>query len=495
MSPLIKQLKAIWGRMNTGQHLLAGLILLFAVAGAVGAAFWGGTASYRLLKSGLDRETAAKALTRLDEAAVRYKLENEGRDILVDARDFERAQTVAVQAQLFPADGDAMGYKSLTSMNFGLTEEQQKLRVRIATEEEIARSVKQFDGIEAVKVHLVPAERSFNRKDSLPAKASVVVRLRAGKVLDPGSVEAMAAVVANAAPGLARSGVIITDTAGNLLSSPTREGNEGIASFSQTRSREQYLVEKAQSALDAALGPNRAIVRVDAVIESESTENTTVTPKIDGKVTLQEKTSNSTEAGSSKPAGPPASATNPDGGAAAAAGGTKEENSATYDYPRETTHVTKERASVIKRLTVGVILDDALRQLKQQVENIVKGAVGFDEKRPDFIEVALVPFAAPVKPTEVVLPSEPGPFTMPSIIEMVKWGTTAIAAVIIGILLLKSVRSARVSMQTAFTTVQTDRPTEARRADPAELISQEIDRDAQAVGKLLRNWLYETAKN
>src|SRR5690242_17266727 len=175
--------------MGAPQKALFGGVALLLVAGVIGAALWGSKPAFRLLKGGLDRETAAKALSRLDESGVKYKLENDGHDVLVDIRDFEKAQATLVQNQIITSD-EGSGYRALESVSFGLTEEQQKLRMRIALEEEIAHSLKQFDGVEVAKVHLTAAERSFNRRDSAPAKASVILRLRQGKALDEGQIEA-----------------------------------------------------------------------------------------------------------------------------------------------------------------------------------------------------------------------------------------------------------------------------------------------------------------
>jgi flagellar M-ring protein FliF len=200
---------------------------------------------------------------------------------------------------MFPAEGGA-GYKALDGMSFGMTEEQQKLRIRVATEEEIARTLKQFEAVESAKVHLVSAERSFTRRDSSPAKASVILRIKAGRVLDPGAADAMTRLVSNAAPGLLATNVIITDTQGNLLS---RGGEEAIGSgaFNQTRARERWLQEKAQTALDAALGLGRAVVRVDADIELDRVETRKEEVKPESKVVTKERISSSTSSTGRRP--------------------------------------------------------------------------------------------------------------------------------------------------------------------------------------------------
>ena len=63
---------------------------------------------------------------------------------------------------------------------------------------------------------------------------------------------------------------------------------------------------------------------------------------------------------------------------------------------------------------------------------------------------------------------------------------------VLAFLILRSVRAARASVRVAFSEASREHKPDARRVDPAEHIAQEIERDAQAVGRLLRSWLYET---
>jgi flagellar M-ring protein FliF len=489
---VFQQLRKIWQKMGAPQRALLFGVAGLMVAGVIGAAMWGSKPAFRLLKGGLDRETASKALTRLDEAGVTYRLENDGRDVLVDVRDFEKAQATLVQNQIVTGD-EGGGYHALDSVSFGLTEEQQRLRMRIALEEEIGRSLRQFDGVEVAKVHLTAAERSFTRRDSAPAKASVILRLRPGKVLDDAQGEAITRLVANAAPGLLPENVILTDTRGMLLAHSGAA--EGGTMLKDTRMRETYLAEKAQSALDRALGPDRAIVRVDVVIESEKVDETKTIIDRENKVTLQEKVS-STEDNSKKVGGAPGGdQTKPDPATALAkGGGSKTEDVATtFDYPRTTTHTTREKTGVIKRLTVGVLVDETLEAKRQEIEDIVTGAVGVDEERKDVVNVAFVPFAPREKVDEPAATAEPTGFEIPPVIELVKWGVTGLVALVLGIVILRSIRTARASMRVALAETQREQKIEARRIDPAEQISEEIERDAQSVGRLLRNWLYETS--
>lgn len=493
METMMKQFGEIWAKMAAGQKALAiGLVVLVAV-GVGAAAFVGSQPSWRLLRSELDAETAAKALARLDEAGIRWQVADEGRSILVDTRDFEKAQATAVKNRMFPGEG-GNGYKALDGMSFGMTEEQQKLRIRVATEEEIARTLKQFEAVESAKVHLVSAERSFTRRDSSPAKASVILRMKPGRVLDPGAADAMARLVSNAAPGLLAANVIISDTQGNLLS---RGGEEalGSGSFNQTRARERWLQEKAQTALDAALGAGRAVVRVDANIELDRIETRKEEVKPESKVVTKERISSSTSSTGKKASGSPSTSATITGASTGSGGGNATEDlESEYAYDRTITRKVVE-AGAIRRLTIGVLLDaNAEPKISSDtVREIVKGAVGFDDQRRDFIEVTAVPFAAKPEASpsaESVAPAAPD---WSHVVDIVKWSVTAVVALGVLFFALKALKAAKATL--AVATAEAAPKEERRPADPREEITRELDRDAQAVGRLLRNWLYEASRN
>jgi flagellar M-ring protein FliF len=490
---VFQQVRKIWQKMAAPQRALLVGVAGLLVAGVVAAAIWGSKPAFRLLKGGLDRETAAKALARLDESGVTYRLENDGRDILVDVRDFEEAQATLVQNQIVAAE-DGSGYRGLDAVSFGLTEEQQKLRMRVALEEEIARSLRQFDGVESAKVHLTSAEKSFNRRDSAPAKASVVLRLRQGRSLDEGQTQAMARLVANASPGLLTENVILTDTRGTLLSHGAGGGEDASSVLNQTRMRENYLADKAQSALDRALGPDQAIVRVDVVLESEKTDSTKTIIRPETQVKVQEKLSNTEESPKKVGGAPGGDPTKLAADVGTRGGGTSSEDSTvTYDYERETLHTTREKAGIVRRLTVGVLVDEKLLEKKEQIKSLVTAAVGWDAERDPPFEPAFVPFAARPAVDEPAASPEAGGWRAPPVIELVKWGVTGLVALVLGVVVLRSIRAARASVRVAFSESSRDSKPDARRVDPAEKLSQEIERDAQGVGRLLRNWLYETS--
>src|ERR1043166_6768540 len=113
MNQLWQQIGRVWSKMNDGERALFGGMAVLTLVGGVVAAMWGSSTSWRLLHGDLDRETVSKALTRLSEASIKARTENDGRSIVVDERDWERAQTVMAQNQIFPSEADTGGWHRL----------------------------------------------------------------------------------------------------------------------------------------------------------------------------------------------------------------------------------------------------------------------------------------------------------------------------------------------------------------------------------------------
>jgi hypothetical protein len=79
------------------------------------------------------------------------------------------------------------------------------------------------------------------------------------------------------------------------------------------------------------------------------------------------------------------------------------------------------------------------------------------------------------------------------VVDIVKWSVTAVVALGVLFFALKALKAAKATL--AVATAEAAPKEERRPADPREEITRELDRDAQAVGRLLRNWLYEASRN
>jgi flagellar M-ring protein FliF len=178
--------------------------------------------------------------------------------------------------------------------------------------------------------------------------------------------------------------VTILDTAGNLLSNGG--GADFAASNDQmelTRNIEEHLTRKAQSMLEAVLGPNKAIVRLTAELDWEKVDRTIETVDAENPAVVSEQIS---------------SGTNPDGSSS-------ESSTTNYEFSKRMERVLGS-AGTLKKLTGAVFIDGtytaneagerqyAARSAEemQKLTQLIKAAVGFDTDRGDELSVENIAF-------------------------------------------------------------------------------------------------------
>ncbi|MSR75657.1 MAG: flagellar M-ring protein FliF [Planctomycetes bacterium] len=498
MKELITQFKNIWNAMPLGQKV-AGMGFGLLLAGAVVVlAIVGSAPDWRVIAAQVDRAEAQKLLARLEEAAIPFKLEDDGRTVLVPADSMSEVQALVVKNDLLSSDS-GRGYKGLEATPFGMSEAQLKLKLRVAQEEQLALSLERFENVEKALVHITPAVKSWNRQDSKPAKASVMVQTKPGRMMTVGEVESVIQMVAHAVESLDPENVVVSDFRGSLLSR-TSGADRGMASRAvRAREEEMHLQEKAESALVQVLGPGKAVVRVDADLDLEKSEEVrhTVDPESRVVVSETQRTQSSTRGASGAGGaakGQPSTVAVQSGTSQSGSGSdtSTEDLQARYDYGRSDITTVRESGE-IRRLTIGMVLDESMKDRGEALSGVVKGAVGFDVRRGDTLEVAYVPFALPMK---IEAPVEIEPGTTLSLQEWLRWGVTAFVAILLVGWMVLSVRRARRHLAAALT--PTAHAAEVRMAaeakvDPRADLRRLVDEDVDTVAKVMRNWLYEPA--
>jgi flagellar M-ring protein FliF len=234
-------------------------------------------------------------------------------------------------------------------------------------------------------------------------------------------VQAIVHLVASSVPGLAPDGVSVVDQAGRLLSSaggdPVSEASgKQLAIQQQIENRYAEALEKLLTPL---VGAGNFTAEVHADVDFAEVQATRESYPKDTAVVRREEGSWTTDSanGSTEPGGvpgalsnqapPPAdiaaqnSATPPGagvvaGGAAATGAKTSENYNRSYDIGREVS-ITKQPVGTVKRLSVAVALKEGSKKLSKTelatLENLVKGAVGFDQARGDMIALSARKFA------------------------------------------------------------------------------------------------------
>jgi flagellar M-ring protein FliF len=428
MDEIKKNLVALWKGLSAQRKLslVASFILSMAVLG--GVVYLASQPKLTLLYGGLAPTEAAKVIEYLDSKKITYDVSDGGKTIMVPAQQVYTAR-MGLAAQGIPtmSDGGA-GFELFDKPTFGMSDFMQRANYYRALQGELSRTIRQLDEVANARVLIVVPEDKLFGQDHQEAKASVFIQLQPGRSLTDSQVRAIRFLVANGVEGLQPDAVAVVDSSGRAMAeTDDSSSSDGATSDKQRQARadlENYLQEKAQSMLDQVLGPGQAVVRVASEIDYSQVQETQ--EKYDPKnAAITTETSvtetSSTTTPSSAGAGVGASANGASTDSNAKANDQKKENTSNQYQVGKTTESRVIGAGSIKRLTVALMLNERkplttggkaiprTPQEIQELENIVKAAVGFTQSdtRQDMIQSQEIPFAdifddstpAPVKST------------------------------------------------------------------------------------------------
>ena len=404
-------------------------VLLACVAAAVLLIGWARQPNMVMLYSGLTPEEAGKIVEKIRDAGVQYELKNGGTTVEVpEEKVYSLRLTMASQG--LPS-GDQSGYKILDEEKIGTSPFTQRVNYLRALQDELAKTIKLIEGVTYARVHVAKPESTiFGGKDK-QSSATVVLRLKSGWKLTGSNVAAVLHLVAGSVEGLTPDRVVVVDNQGNLLSGAGQdELAKGTSTFLDYKTRvEQYLSRKAEDMLTAVLGPNRASVKVDAVIETGTNNQTTETYDPVKRVIAKESTkSKSATGGTGRPDN------------AQPAGGTKEETTESEYMVSVTKQQKMELPGQVKSLTVAAFVDlsappaaegksPAAQVQVKDVEEIIRNAIGL--RTTDTLKVVNAPFHQQAA-AQAAEPEEKGLFTKDFILEIAK--RSSLGLLVIGVL-------------------------------------------------------------
>jgi flagellar M-ring protein FliF len=281
---------------------------------------------------------------------------------------------------------DSMGIEMIQKESaLGTSSMMETARYQSVLETELARTIVKVQGVESARVHLALPKPSVFLRDAHKATASVMLQLYPGRRLEPGQVAAIVHLVASSVPELAASDVTLVDQAGSLLNSPD-ESAEAAASTRQleyTRKLEEGYQRRIIELLEPMVGAGRVRATVTADLDFTVTEETRENYDPQKTAVRSEQTSNETRKGGDGVEGIPGALSNQPPGtsgapviagatptpgtpaaaaAAAAAANSGPSSSAqrstrNFEVDRTLSYV-KQPVGNLKRLSVGVVLDD-----------------------------------------------------------------------------------------------------------------------------------------
>jgi flagellar M-ring protein FliF len=408
---------------------LVTIVLSFAaVVGLVGgSAFWLSRPDFALLFSDMDPEAAADVVSKLEAQKVHYRIEPGGRGIRVPVSQLDRLR-LEFSSRGLPSSG-RIGFELFDRTAFGATEFLEHVNYRRALEGEIARTIATLSEVAAARVHIAMAKDSLFGARQQPAKASVVLKLRSSRPLDPSTVHGIANLVAASVEGLRPDAVVIVDSQGRPLARPPGTDDEPAVGAELERQQriERDLAARLVSMLEPVVGANRVRVTVAARLAADTEERTEETwDPATAVVRSRQHTSDVTPApgvlggvaGARANLPPPAkTGTEPAEAAAVAATAagmaSRSTETLNYEISRTTRHTVRPRGNVA-RLSVAVILDDAPVAARdasgtvthssrprqpadlQKLHGLVAAAAGIDPGRGDQLTIENISFDTPV---------------------------------------------------------------------------------------------------
>lgn len=162
------------------------------------------------------RQSDASAIVReLDKAGITYRLENEGRDVLVAEEKAAEARVVVAGSNV--ALGGTVGFELFNDSDMGLTEFAQKINFQRAMQGELARTIMMSEGVDFARVHLALPERSIFRSTQNEPTAAVTIQMVAGQTLTEQHIAGIRQLVASSVPGLAPTAVAVLNQRGDLM--------------------------------------------------------------------------------------------------------------------------------------------------------------------------------------------------------------------------------------------------------------------------------------
>jgi flagellar M-ring protein FliF len=404
--------------------ILMGLaVLLFGIM-----YIWINMPTYRPLMvnmSEADQQTAMEALRTSEFKPV---LDPASGQITVPSNKYHEAR-IFLASKGIPKTGN-LGMESLKDQSAMTTSQfMEQVRYTSAMEQELARTIMQIDSIQHARVHLAMPKQSVFVRDRTPPKASIVITPHSGRSVSANQVQALVHLVASSVPLMSPENVAVVDNQGKLITDSSSAAILGLTSAeSQHKQKiEDLYRQRVMQILSPIVGDNNVRSQVNMALDFTQTEVTTEDfdsrdkgPKTRSEAVSEDNNSAMEAAGipgtlSNTPPPAPSATTNSSAATSAGAGGGTNSKTArstrNFELDRSVRHV-KSATGTVERLSVAVLINEraptTTKDEKGQVtdskpnpyteeeitrmQNLVRGVVGYDEKRGDVVTVVQAKF-------------------------------------------------------------------------------------------------------
>ena len=427
--------------LNTNQRMfmglgVAGLVLALGVVLSAGRS----TQDYRVLFANVNEGDGAAIITALQQMNVPYQF-TEGGGAITVPQNLVYETRLKLAGQGLPKAGN-VGFELLENQKFGTSQFVERVNYLRGLEGELARSVSSLGQVKSARVHLaVPKPSAFVREQERPT-ASVILTLHPGRVLDGPQIAAIARLVSSAVPSMRVQEVSIMDTEGGVLGSNAMR-QEGLdpSQLKYTAELEAALNRRVSAILEPLAGKDgfRAQVSVDLDFDERERTSETFGKNAPPNQAIRSQLSIESSGGKPGSGGVPGSLTNQPqetakapitteakgenlrapggvetGASSAEEASFKNEKTVNYEVDRAIEKIKSSKGQ-LRRVSAAVVLDykyekgakaNATRSVPyspqeiQQINALVRDAIGFVQRRGDTVSVANLPFSEEPLPVE-----------------------------------------------------------------------------------------------
>ncbi len=309
-----------------------------------------------------------------------------------------------------PAHG-VVGWEKFDSQEFTRTEFEQRINKQRAIQGELSRTIMMIEGVTTAKVLIVSPKQSLFLEDKLEPTAAVYLKTKNGAELDKKQVKGIVNLVSRSVEGLKANNVTIIDGEGKML---TEIESEDFASkmtkemMVYKRQIEKQYEENIRGIVGRVVGSDRVEVKVDAMVDFTQEQQTISDVDPDKVATVSRETQGYQLNGTGlNPTGIPGSKSNVPGEQEeltmnqANTNNKKDSEIVNFEISKKVSQKTMP-VGKIQRITAAVLVDgkqdyptDGTRpsfearneEEVKQIEDLVRSAIGIDDKRGDLVTV------------------------------------------------------------------------------------------------------------
>jgi len=463
-SGLLDELRNRFNALTSNQRIfmgagVVGLLLALALVFNAGKS----TQDYRVLFANVNEGDGAAIITALQQMNVPYQF-TEGGGAITVPQTLVYETRLKLAGQGLPKAGN-VGFELLENQKFGTSQFVERVNYLRGLEGELARSVASLGQVKSARVHLaVPKASAFVREQERPS-ASVILTLHPGRMLDGPQIAAIGRLVSSAVPGMRVQEVAIMDTEGGVLGANAMR-QEGLdpSQLKYTADIEAALTRRLSLILEPLAGQDGFRAQVSVDLDFDERERTSETFGKNAPPNQAIRSQLSVDSGGAKAAagGVPGSLSNQPPEASQTAINTeargearnlkapgsvetganasedsnfRNEKTVNYEVDRAIEKLKSSKGQV-RRISAAVVLDNKFdkgaklpasrnvpysAQEIQQINNLVRDAIGFVRTRGDTVSVVNLPFSE-----EPVAVEDTSKLTPDLISQLIRYGAIAL---------------------------------------------------------------------